>query len=578
MISRTRWLILLVLLTNGTLATAIVAAEPRFRRPVAVSLDEANNLLYVANRDTGSISVVNTKQRQVVDEVDVGRELSDIALIDQDRLVALDRKSHDLCLLTKGDSGWRVTARTNVAPDPVRLVLDERSSRMFVASLWSRTVSVLEWNHDLHSVPRLIGTAKLPFEPREMCSSPDGEHLIVACAFEARLAVLGVRPLGEVRETTLPGHNIGGMTISLDGRHLLVSQQELNPLAHTSRDDIHWGNLMSNLLVSLPIEDLLQQKPLVDHRVATEIGQPDAGAGDPGPLSIDDNGRVTVLLSGVHEVATTEAEQIHTFQRTAVGRRPVALATGSDGTTFVANMFSDSITVLPSEAGLDTYSISLGEQPDDDSVREGEALFFDCRLSHDGWLSCHSCHTDGHSNGQLVDNLSDGSFGTPKRTLSLHGVAKTSPWAWNGTVKSLDQQVRNSIERTMRGAHPSPERVQRLVAFMKTLTRPRSAIASPERNGLVERGMELFSSLGCARCHLPPTYTTAETYDVGLQDESGNRLFNPPPLIGAQSRRSFFHDGRALSLQGVVNKHKHQLDQELNEQDSEALVAFLKSL
>ena len=45
----------------------------------------------------------------------------------------------------------------------------------------------------------------------------------------------------------------------------------------------------------------------------------------------------------------------------------------------------------------------------------GERLFFDGRLSHDGWLSCQSCHTDGHTNNALADTLGDGSFGAAKR-------------------------------------------------------------------------------------------------------------------------------------------------------------------
>ena len=48
-------------------------------------------------------------------------------------------------------------------------------------------------------------------------------------------------------------------------------------------------------------------------------------------------------------------------------------------------------------------------------------------------MSCHSCHTDGHTNGQLNDNLSDfKTFGAPKRVLSLLGKRDTMPLAWNG--------------------------------------------------------------------------------------------------------------------------------------------------
>ena len=37
-------------------------------------------------------------------------------------------------------------------------------------------------------------------------------------------------------------------------------------------------------------------------------------------------------------------------------------------------------------------------------------------------MSCHSCHTDGHTSGRLADTLGDDTFGTPKRVLSLLGL------------------------------------------------------------------------------------------------------------------------------------------------------------
>ena len=65
--------------------------------------------------------------------------------------------------------------------------------------------------------------------------------------------------------------------------------------------------------------------------------------------------------------------------------------------------------------------ISLGARPELSAAERGEDLFYDARLSLQGWLSCHSCHTDGHSSGKLADTFSDTTFGTPKRILSLLG-------------------------------------------------------------------------------------------------------------------------------------------------------------
>src|SRR5439155_22565757 len=121
------------------------------------------------------------------------------------------------------------------------------------------------------------------------------------------------------------------------------------------------------------------------------------------------------------------------------------------------------------EANRARAEVALGPRVEPSRVGRGELLFYDARLSHDGWFSCHSCHTDGHSNGLLADTLADGSYGTPKRVLSLLGVGDTGPWAWNGGVKDLGAQVRKSVATTMQGAKLSPGQEGDLVAYLGTL-------------------------------------------------------------------------------------------------------------
>src|SRR5581483_5828627 len=113
-------------------------------------------------------------------------------------------------------------------------------------------------------------------------------------------------------------------------------------------------------------------------------------------------------------------------------------------------------------------------------------------------------------NGKFNDNLGDGSFGAPKRVLSLRGVKDTAPWAWNGSMTELESQVRKSILTTMHGDKPTDERVTELAEFLKTLPPPPPAIPSVGKADAeaIERGRELFTKLGCAACHAPGEYTS----------------------------------------------------------------------
>ncbi len=223
-------------------------------------------------------------------------------------------------------------------------------------------------------------------------------------------------------------------------------------------------------------------------------------------------------------------------------------------------------------------------------------LFYDARLSSDGWYSCSSCHVDGHSNGLLNDNFGDGSFdavqteqydsplrvsrGGPRRVLSLLGTAYTRPWAWNGNQLSLWAQIRKSIEITMQGPSPPQDDVTAIENYLYTLEPPPSVAVA---RGSVDhetaaRGKKLFERLSCTDCHQPPYYTSPAVFDVGLKDKSGHREFNPPQLLGASQRHRFFHDNRAKSLREVFEKYQHNLDKPLSAEELDDLIAFVESL
>src|SRR5689334_17614780 len=61
------------------------------RRPVALANSTDGTLLYVANRDSGSISTIDVATRQVIAEQTVGRRLSDlVCLPNSSQLLATD--------------------------------------------------------------------------------------------------------------------------------------------------------------------------------------------------------------------------------------------------------------------------------------------------------------------------------------------------------------------------------------------------------------------------------------------------------------------------------------------------------
>jgi YVTN family beta-propeller protein len=550
--------------------------KPLLRHPVALVVAE-EKWLFTANERSGTVSVLDLERNQTVAEVPVGRKLADlVAIPDRPHLLAVDEEANELILLSRQGTDTRPVQRLKVSPAPVSVRVSPDGKLAAVASLWSRRLTLVDLTG-----PRILRTVDLPFAPRQQLLVEGGKKLIVADSFGGQLAVVDL-PGGELKPVrSLLAHNIRGLALSADGSRLLVSHQELNPLAQAQRDDIHWGNLITNNVRVLSLAAVLDPKAdLLRGSDLLHLGDVGRGTGDPAGVAVTGPGQLIVALAGVDEIAIGNG-QGRSWDLVSVGRRPTMLRPSADGRhVYVANTFSDSVSVVDLQNRKLVKELPLGPRSELTASDRGELLFYDARLSHDRWLSCHSCHSDGHTNGLLADTLGDGTYGTPKRTLSLRGVSDTGPWAWNGGMPDLATQIRKSIESTLAGTKPTPEQVQDLEAYLRTLA-PAPALArlrGKVDDDQVRQGREVFAKQACAKCHTPGLYTSSKTYDVGLSDERGQKMFNPPSLRGVSQGGPYFHDGRAKTLTAVFVQHRHQVSSDLTSQEAHSLVQFLATL
>ena len=103
------------------------------------------------------------------------------------------------------------------------------------------------------------------------------------------------------------------------------------------------------------------------------------------------------------------------------------------------------------------------------------------------------------------------------------------------------------------------------------------------------RGKVVFSTAGCANCHVPPLYTepgwnrhTPE--EIGIDsfqaDRSPDGVYRTTPLKGlwSHAKGGFYHDGRFATLLDVVNHYDGHFKLRLNAEQKNDLVEFLKSL
>ncbi|MFM7058893.1 MAG: cytochrome c peroxidase [Planctomycetota bacterium] len=589
------------------------------RTPVDVTFHQ--QLVVTANSRTGTLSFIDGHSLQPAAEFHVGLSPSAIESTSE-FLLFTDHLRHTLHSLklhreTSGHCSLDPVATASVPRYPVDLAVSNDTHAVAVTSLWSRMLTLLQLDphghfHHTHTVP-------LPFAPRKVVFAA-ANTVVVADNFGGDLCVVDSSTGKIVRHQPLHGHNIRGLAVNPHTRSLMVTCQTLDSRTFTTYERIFWGVLMQNGLHSLPLQSLLRPGPAenaTSAETATNsakpatnssygsldvydepeydgsprtspqrypLGTPSVGSGDPGAMLVTSDDTTLLLISGTSQIAFRTASHLP-FERLPAGRRPESLCLNPEQTrAWIANRFDDSLTVLDltGTAPAVIATVPLGTRRPATPEETGEQLFYDASLSLDGWFSCHSCHTDGHTNGLLADTFGDEDRGAPKKVLSLLGTGYTAPWAWTGSKTHLEDQIKTSLIISMQTQLPSDQLpVDPLSAFLRSTTPPpslhfaRGFTADPDR---ISHAQKLFLSAGCSNCHSGSSLTSAAIVDVGIHDEEGVTEFNPPSLRGVSQRGPWFHDGRATHLRDVLESGHHSSDTPLSEDQITLLLELLDSL
>jgi cytochrome c peroxidase len=256
------------------------------------------------------------------------------------------------------------------------------------------------------------------------------------------------------------------------------------------------------------------------------------------------------------------------------------------------------ITPIPPPPDADLLKLTLGAR-----------LYNDTRLSHDGNLSCSSCH-DIHTNGASRRPAHVGFD-----TLTVFNASLNFRLNWEGNFRTLSAQLEASLENPVNlktsvaevvgklNADPemvtkfraayghAPDRdsfLDALVTFERSLVTPGSRFdrwlegdASALSTGELE-GYRLFKSLGCSSCH--------QGVNVGGNLFERQGIFRPlvkgqpekvrvPSLRNVATTAPYFHNGSAATLEDAVRRMAAaQLDRTLTDQQVESIVAFLQTL
>lgn len=572
------------------------SSEPH-RSPVDVVVLPGGQLALSANYTADSLSLVDLAEGKVVDERPCGRKPVAVACSPDGRYAAVSN-------LWSGSLSLFVIEGTKLKPDgelPVgiqpRGLAIAAKGQLIVALSGSDEIAVLDWGIKKYVARRWPA----PREPRQLALSRDGRWLAAASSRSAQVR-LWDRANGKLVWTRKieDAFNLRDLAFTPDGR-ALVCAHAIKRSFPVSRENIDKGWVTDSRLTRLPLE--AKAVPPMEQVALDKHGQ---AVGDVHGVAFDPSGRyLAVTAGGTHEMLIFQASALPwsggdpgdfiadsltkddaKSRRLPLDGRPLAMKFIANGTqAVVANYLHDSLQIVDVRAGRVVRTIALGGPKRLSLARQGEALFYDARRSHNQWFSCHTCHVDGHSCGLTFDTLNDDSYGNPKLTPSLRGVARTPPWTWHGWQTDLGAAVEKSYLQTMFGSKPTADEVRAVVAFLGTLEHPPNPhrLTDNQLSPAAKRGEAIFlGAARCARCHAPPEYTSEHNHDVKLADDgSPYHRWNPPSLRGVWQRGPYLHEGSAATLEDLLHDaHAPEKlgGKALTPEQRRDLIAFLQSL
>lgn len=226
-------------------------------------------------------------------------------------------------------------------------------------------------------------------------------------------------------------------------------------------------------------------------------------------------------------------------------------------------------------------------------------------------VTCLDCHTNGHTNAAYHLNPDTRPQAARFRldTVSLRGMFNQQIHGAKRSLRSIEDFTEfeqrtayfdgDHVIAAKKGVHlPDRSSAVSMMAQMQNLFNFPPAPKLDAFGKLIPAmatkqelaGEEVFFAKGrCAECHQPPFYLDNKMHDLRLDDyydaEMINDQFNIADgpiktftLRGIKDSPPYHHDGRLLTLDDAVEFYNLVLQVNLNDEEKQALVAFMRCL
>lgn len=585
-----------------TTATILICHSPLLAGTSNSLLDISadGSLLAAANRDNGTVSIVELSSGKVLHEIKVGKKPEGVSFLGASKTLAATCYGDDKVVFVDADAG------------------------------------------------KVSGEIEVFDEPYGVASSADGRRIYVTLEYPGQ--VVEIDPAAKAITRTMPvGAFTRGVAVSARENRLYVTEYLAGSIAAVDLESgkviDRWTGLTSENLARQIAIHPTRPKAYIPHvRSRTNVNQgegsivPNVSVIDLGPgegrrrtpvpmdafISLNvvanpwevavspDGSTLCAVFAGTDDmyvcnVLDDNYRELSFRKNVNLGHNPRAVRFSPDGAKcYVYNTLDFEIAVFDTATFRRADKIKVCDNPLGDEILRGKILFYSALEPMVGrrWISCASCHPDGDADGRTWQNPEG-----LRNTTPLYGMAWTHPIHWSAdrdevqdfehTIRSKLMQGRGLIRGRVRESLGEPNKglsadLDALAAYNNSHPTPLSPHAKKGLTDTAKRGRDIFfaKETKCAECHSGPYFTDStpakpfKLHDVGTGEDDPSEKMGPkydtPTLLSAYRTAPYLHHGKALTLEEVFTKYnptdRHGKTSHLTKDQVADLVEFVKSL